>query len=130
MADIEVHIDRNGHTERVGLLCRHTARGRLDAVTFEYDEAWASQRQRVRDRTCPPAHPWLVRNATQSATIRRARGFRARYLGTPPYAARRAALGEARATTGAYTLGEADYLLGVTDLARLGALRFRRVAEE
>ena len=39
MRDVEVHIDWRGITRRVGLLRRHSARGR-ENVTFEYDSSW------------------------------------------------------------------------------------------
>ena len=128
MEDIEVHIDRSGHTERVGLLRRHTARGRLDAATFEYDEAWLTSGNGFAIEPALPLTPGLF------ATPSNQRLFGALADSAPDTwgrrlmqrAERRWAEREQRPVQ---TLGEADYLLGVTDLARLGALRFRRVAE-
>ena len=54
MRDIEVHIDLNGTTRPVGLLRRHAGRGRIDAVTFEYDEGWLADANRFAGRRCPP----------------------------------------------------------------------------
>src|SRR3712207_9215189 len=45
MPDVEVHIDLDGETRRVGLLRRHAAR-RTETVTFEYDGAWLADRDR------------------------------------------------------------------------------------
>ena len=46
MPDIEVHIAFDGRTQPVGLLRQQAARGRLDAVTFEYDDAWLAHGSR------------------------------------------------------------------------------------
>ena len=127
MEDIEVHIDRSGHTQRVGLLRRHTARGRLDAATFEYDEAWLRSGNRFAIEPALQLTPGLF------ATPSNQRLFGALADSAPDTwgrrlmqrAERRRAEQEQRPVR---TLGAADYLLGVTDLARLGALRFRRVA--
>ena len=45
MADVEVHIDRDGETRRVGLLRRNPAR-RTETITFEYDNIWLAHADR------------------------------------------------------------------------------------
>lgn len=45
MADVEVHIDLNGRTRRVGLARRNRARG-TEIVLFEYAPAWLNDSER------------------------------------------------------------------------------------
>lgn len=127
MDDIEVHVDLNGPTERVGLLRRHVRR-RLDAVTFEYDDAWLENDRRfalepalqlTQGLFSPSPNHRLFGSIGDSAPDTWGRRLMQR-------AERLRAERERRTVR---TLGEADYLLGVTDATRLGALRFRPVGE-
>ena len=126
MEDVEVHIHLNGSTRPVGLLRRQAARGRTDAVTFEYDDAW------LADGSGFAIEPALA--VTPGVFASGSRLFGALADSAPDSwgrrliqrAERRRASREGRQVR---TLGEVDYLLGVSDIARLGALRFRRVAE-
>ena len=128
MPDIEVHVDLQGRTRRVGLMRRHVS-GRRDTVTFEYDDAWLGNHNRFALEPAlqltpgvfsAPSNQSLFGSIGDSAPdtwgrslMRRAERFRA-----------------GRENRTVRTLGETDYLLGVSDAARLGALRFRRVGEE
>jgi serine/threonine-protein kinase HipA len=128
MAEIEVHIDFAAGLKRVGTLHRHSRRGG-EAISFEYHPAW------LEDRACFSLEPALTlgRGAfvpAESLPIFGSIGDSApdtwgRRL--MQRAERRRAERVGRAIR---TLQELDYLLGVADVSRLGALRFRHVGEE
>jgi len=123
MSNIEVYLDAYGEQRRVGLLRRH-AGARRERVTYEHDPDWLKLPEAFQfDPTLP-----LVKG-TFSPTGGR------EMFGTLGDSApdtwgrelmrrkeRRAAEREGRAVR---TLHETDYLLGVSDETRLGALRFR-----
>ena len=46
MQAVEVHVDLNGRTQHVGLLRPQSRRDRIDAVIFEYDDAWLGHSNR------------------------------------------------------------------------------------
>ena len=127
MADIEVHIYLGGETCQVGLARQNLARG-AETVVFEYAEAWLSD---PRAFALEPALP-LTRGSFPPARNQAIFGS----LGDSApdtwgrqlmqRGERRAAEREGRAVR---ALFETDYLLGVSDETRLGALRFRRVGE-
>jgi serine/threonine-protein kinase HipA len=128
MADVEVHIDRDGETRRVGLLRRNRAR-RTETVTFEYDDIWLAHADRfsiepalalTRGVFAPPRGQSIFGAITDSAPDTWGRRLMRR-------AERRQAERDGRAVR---TLTEIDYLLGVADEARLGALRFRWVGDD
>ncbi len=126
--DIDVYIDFEPGLNRVGILRRQFRRG-VEATSFEYHPDW------LRDPECFSLEPALTLN----------RGAFAPADGLPIFgsigdsapdtwgrrlmqrAERRRAEREGRRVR---TLMEADYLLGVSDVSRLGALRFRRPGEE
>jgi serine/threonine-protein kinase HipA len=128
MSDVEVHIDLNGDVKRVGLLRRHAAR-REETVTFEYDAAW------LRDANCFSIEPAL----TLSEGVFPPEAGQAMFGSIGDSAPdtwgkrlmrrreRRRADHEGRAPR---TLSETDFLLGVSDETRLGALRFRWDGED
>ena len=127
MLDIEVHIELDGEVQPVGLARRHSARGG-ETITFEYADAWlANDRRfsidpglRLGRGVFPPAQRQAIFGALgDSAPDTWGRRLMQR-------AERRRAEREGRAVR---TLSEADYLLGVTDETRLGALRFRWAGE-
>lgn len=127
MTDIEVHIELDGETLPVGLARRHAARG-AETITSEYAEAWlANDRSfsidpglRLGRGVFPPAQRQAIFGALgDSAPDTWGRRLMQR-------AERRRAEREGR---GVQTLSEADYLLGVSDETRLGALRFRWAGE-
>jgi serine/threonine-protein kinase HipA len=123
MPDVEVHIELDGTTRPVGLLRRHVAR-RAETVTFEYDDAWLADNNRfsiepaltlTRGVFSTPSNQAIFGSIGDSAPDTWGRRLMQR-------SERRQAEKENRAVR---TLTEADYLLGVADETRLGALRFR-----
>ena len=128
MADFEVHIDLNRRTRRVGLVRSNRVRGTETAV-FEYAPEWLADPDRfsiepalalTRGGFAPPSGQATFGSIGDSAPDTWGRRLMQR-------AERRAAAREGRAIR---TLAESDYLLGVADETRSGALRFRRVGEE
>ena len=128
MTDFEVHLSLDGVTRKIGHARSNRARGK-ETVLFEYADEW------LRDADCfelepdlpltrggfaPPAGQAIHGSLGDSAPDTWGRRLMQR-------AERRQAEREGRAVR---TLMESDYLLGVSDEARLGALRFRRPGEE
>jgi serine/threonine-protein kinase HipA len=128
MNDIEVYVDLSGETFLVGLARINRARGN-ETMVFEYDRAWLESTNRfalepglplMRGGFSPgPGHS-LFGSIGDSAPDTWGRRLMQR-------AERRAAQKEGRQVR---TLMETDYLLGVTDFSRLGALRFKKKAED
>lgn len=128
MADFEVHIDLGGHTRPVGLARTNLARG-AETILFEYDATWLEDPGRfslepalalTRGAFAPPAGLATFNSIGDSAPDTWGRRLMQR-------SQRRLAQREKRAVR---TLSESDYLLGVADKTRLGALRFRWVGEK
>ena len=124
--DVEVHIDLNGEPRRVGTLYA-PRRGPRAPVTFEYHDAWLNEPNRFSlepalqlDRGAFAPDEGRFGSIGNSAPDTWGRRLMQR-------AERRRADLEGRAVR---ALRELDYLLGVSDIARLGALRFRRIGEE
>lgn len=124
MNEIEVHIAEGSDTTRVGTLYRQAARGR-ESVTFKYHETWLNNPARF---SLEPAlaigkgmfHPGAGREMFGSIGDSAPDTWGRRLM---QRAERRLARAEDRPPR---TLHEADYLLGVTDISRLGAIRFRQ----
>ncbi len=123
MSEIEVHISLDDTTERVGTLFRQAARGR-ESVTFTYHDSWLAKSHRFslepgllvgEGMFHPGADREIFGSIGDSAPDTWGRRLMQR-------SERRTAAKEQRATR---TLHEADYLLGVTDVSRLGALVVR-----
>jgi serine/threonine-protein kinase HipA len=123
MPDIEVHIELHGQTQRVGLLRQYPAR-RGEAIGFEYDDTWLGNADRfslepalalTRGIFTPRPGQAIFGSLGDSAPDSWGRRLMQR-------AERRKAEQTSRAVR---TLSEPDYLLGVSDETRLGALRFR-----
>jgi len=128
MPDIEVHIDLDGRTRQVGLARRNRVRG-SETVLFEYADAWLADPERfslepalalTRGAYAPPAGQSIFGSIGDSAPDTWGRRLMQR-------AERRRAEREGRAVR---TLSESDYLLGVLDETRLGALRFRWAGDD
>jgi serine/threonine-protein kinase HipA len=128
MADIEVHIDFAPGAKRVGTLHRHARRGG-EAISFDYHKAWLEDAAKFSlepalslDRAAfvPGEGLPLFGSIGDSAPDTWGRRLMQR-------AERRRADREGGAVR---TLQELDYLLGVSDVSRLGALRFRNAGEE
>jgi serine/threonine-protein kinase HipA len=128
MSDVEVHIELDGQTHRVGLLRRNVSR-RAEKVTFEYDPTWLGHPHRfpidpslplTRGAFPPPKNMETPPAINDSAPDTWGRRLLRR-------AERRQAEKEKRTVR---TLTEMDFILGVSDRARMGALRFREVGED
>lgn len=121
---IEVHIDTGILVCKVGTLRVHQ-RG----ATFEYSDVWREHDERFAIEPALHVGPGIITptgdrsmfgSIGDSAPDTWGRRLMQRRE-------RRAANKEGRQIR---TLTEADYLLGVTDVARLGGLRFRRAGEQ
>ena len=128
MADFEVHIDLDGRTRQIGLARSNRARG-TEIIVFGYDDAWLEDPDRFSlepalalgpGAFAPPAGLATFGSIGDSAPDSWGRRLMQR-------AERRLAEREGRAVR---TLLESDYLLGVADETRLGALRFRRAGDQ
>jgi serine/threonine-protein kinase HipA len=127
LPDIEVYIDFAVGMKRVGTLHRQPRRGG-EALSFEYHTDWLNDAARFsiepalaldRGTFAPTAGLSVFGSLGDSAPdtwgrrlMQRAERRRAEREGSP-----------------VRTLLESDYLLGVADVSRLGALRFRRAGE-
>ena len=127
MADIEVHIDFSAGLRRVGTLHRQPRRGG-EAVVFEYHPAWLADAARFslepaltlgQGAFAPAAGLSMFGSIGDSAPDTWGRRLMQR-------AERRQAERDSRPVR---ALSDADYLLGVADVSRLGALRFREPGE-
>lgn len=128
MADFEVYIDIDGQARPIGLARSNRVRA-AETVMFEYDRAWLAEPDRfslepalplTRGGFAPPAGLATFGSLGDSAPDTWGRRLMQR-------AERRVADRDGRAVR---TLAESDYLLGVADETRLGALRFRWVGQE
>ncbi len=128
MTDIEVHIELDGRTRPVGVARSNKVRGN-ETMVFEYVPEWLADPAcfslepaltLTRGSFAPPAGQAIFGSIGDSAPDTWGRRLMQR-------AERRLAEREHRAVR---TLAESDYLLGVADETRLGALRFRRVGEQ
>lgn len=125
--DIIVSVDLAGQAHRVGVLHLGIVRGR-EAATFRYDDAWLAASHRFalspaltldgggfQPLASQPLHGALSDSAPDRwgrTLMQREERRRARVEGRTPRA-----------------LMESDYLLGVHDVVRQGALRFQLEAE-
>ena len=128
MADFEIHIDLDGRTRPVGLARSNRVRG-TETIVFGYDDAWLEDPDRFslepaltlgRGTFVPPDGRATFGSIGDSAPDTWGRRLMQR-------AERRLAKREDRAVR---TLLESDYLLGVDDETRPGALRFRRSGDD
>lgn len=120
---VEVHVSLPGGTFRVGTLHRTPSRDR-ETVSFEYHEGWLEHKERFalepalavgRGRFYPDQEREMFGAIGDSAPDTWGRQLMRRRE-------RRRAEAEGRA---ARTLLETDFLLGVADVSRLGALRLK-----
>ena len=126
--DIEVFVDFAPGLKRVGILHRQPRRG-SEVISFEYHPDWLTEKVRFslepaltlnRGAFVPARGQQIFGSIGDSAPDTWGRRLMQR-------AERRRAEREGRAVR---TLMEIDYLLGVSDISRLGGLRFRRTGEE
>ncbi|MCX6939031.1 MAG: HipA domain-containing protein [Verrucomicrobia bacterium] len=127
MPDFEVHLSDADGTRHIGSAHGNRARGK-ETVLYEYTEAWLRDPARfalepalplTRGSYAPAAGQAIPASLGDSAPDTWGRRLMQR-------AERRLAIKEGRAVR---TLMESDYLLGVSDETRLGALRFRFAGE-
>lgn len=125
---IEVYVDLRGETLRVGTLFRVPARER-ETISFEYHPDWLTHDQRFAlepalsvgtGRFYPEQGREMFGALGDSAPDTWGRQLMRR-------AERRRAKREGGVVR---TLHETDFLLGVSDVSRLGALRFKRESDE
>ncbi|MCO6416182.1 type II toxin-antitoxin system HipA family toxin [Siccirubricoccus sp. KC 17139] len=126
--EIEVHAELAGRTHLVGIL-RVMARSGRNSATFIYDDGWRGVAGHFslepsmavgRGVFAPDKGRDMFASIGDSAPDTWGRRLMQRME-------RKTAKRQNRAVR---TLTEADYLLGVADVARLGALRFRRVGQD
>ena len=124
MTDFEVHLSLEGETRQIGRARSNRVRSK-ETILFEYTEEWLKDADRfelepglplTRGGFAPPDGQSIHGTLGDSAPDTWGRRLMQR-------AERRQATREGRAVR---TLLESDYLLGVSDESRLGALRFRR----
>jgi serine/threonine-protein kinase HipA len=128
MADFEVHLDLHGQARHVGLARSNRVRG-AETIVFEYDRAW------LKDPNCFSLEPALALTRGVFAPPAGLASFGSISDSAPDTWGRRLMQRSERRTAdregrAVRTLAESDYLLGVADESRLGALRFRWVGEE
>lgn len=123
MTDIEVHIDLMGDPLRVGTLRRRPGRGQ-ETVTFEYHGDWLARDDRFSLEPALQLTPGAFVPANGAALFGAIGDSAPDTWGRRlmQRAERKAAERERRPVR---TLQDVDYLLGVSDVSRLGALRFR-----
>jgi serine/threonine-protein kinase HipA len=128
MADFEIHLSLDGTTRHIGRARCNRARGK-ETVLFEYADSWLQAPDRfalepalplTRGAFAPPVGSLIHGSIGDSAPDTWGRRLMQR-------AERRRARQEGRDLR---TLMASDYLLGVADETRLGALRLRPVGEE
>lgn len=128
MPDFEVCIDLSGETRPVGIARCNRVRG-TETIVFEYSRAWLDTPERfalepalalTRGTFAP--HPGFATFGSIGDSAPDTWGRRLMQR-----AERRLAARERRAV---HTLNESDYLLGVADETRLGALRFRWLGDD
>lgn len=128
MADFEIHLSLHGRDRRLGRARINRVRGK-ETILFEYADSWLEAADRfalepalplTRGSFAPPAGQAIHAAVGDSAPDTWGRRLMQR-------AERRRAQREGRDIR---TLMESDYLLGVADETRLGALRFRGVGEQ
>ena len=120
--EVSVHVDLGGKPFFVGWLWCHHRKGR-ESATFEYSQEWLKHPEKFA------LEPALSLTDGQFHTIPDQALFGAIGDSAPDrwgrVLMRRREIARAKETsTTARTLGELDYLLGVNDLIRQGALRF------
>lgn len=126
--DIEVHAEVAGQTHLVGTL-RLGIRNNRNSASFTYDDSW---------RTVPghfSLEPSMAVGRGSFFTEKGREMFASIGDSAPDTWGRKLMQRMERKTArkedrAVRTLTEADYLLGVADIARLGALRFRRTGQE
>ena len=118
---IEVRIDHEGQSRLVGR-CRYITKSQGATSIFEYDDAWLTYSDAF---ALDPANlPLSINSVYQSADRP---GLPGAFRDTAPDRWGRRLISRAFHKSGEIrTLTEIDYLLGLNDQTRIGALRFKR----
>jgi serine/threonine-protein kinase HipA len=120
--EVVLDLERLGGPQRMGVLYRQTARG-ADVYSFEFDAQWLARKDSIS--LDPDLLPVVGR------TYARSHGQFGVFLDSSPdrwgrtLMQRREAILASNEKRASRTLTDWDYLLGVHDSARMGALRFR-----
>ncbi len=121
---IEVYIDHGGSTTLVGH-CRHIGKSERSSSLFEYADSWLTD---TRAFALDPANLPLSRHQYYRTSRKSALPGAIRD-GAPDRWGRQLIRRAVLKSGARKTLTEVDYLLGVTDNSRIGALRFRRTGD-
>ena len=127
MADIEVYLASGRHCPKVGLLRTYPARGK-ERVAYEYDTDWTASQDSFSLDPSLPTRPGIFR-PLRNRIMFGAMGDSAPDTWGRTLMQRQEWRAAKRRGTAIRSLQETDFLLGVADFARLGALRFKRVGE-
>lgn len=126
--DVEVHLDWRGRSRTVGTMRRHSGRG-AERVTFHYADEWIDSPYGFAIDPALPVGSGTFRPADGHATFG-AVGDTAPDSWGRALMRRRERRQAAREGRTVRTVHETDFLLGVADEARMGALRFRHAGDE
>ena len=125
--DAYVHVDLKGQVHLVGRLWVH-AQGSAQRASFEYDEEWIGSKERFALEPALQVGPGAFHTPTGHALFS-ALGDSAPDRWGRTLMARRERLDAKRENRTPRTLLEIDYLLGLSDITRQGALRFKKELE-
>ncbi len=122
---IEVYVDHDGETRRVGI-CRYVAKGRRQSSVFDYADEWLERADAfaLDPANLPLEEPRIYTRSDTSALPGPLRDTAPDRWGQQLIRRAFRKAGEPRA------LSEIDYLLAITDQTRIGALRYRREGDE
>ena len=124
---IEVYLDAFGNLRRVGTLYRHASAGR-ERVSYEHDRDWLRSPEAFQFDPVLPLTPGRFHTPPGQETFGTLGDSAPDRWGQELMRRRERRDADIEGRS-ARVLQESDYLLGVSDLARLGALRFK-VGEE
>ncbi len=121
---VEIYIDQGDETVPLGI-CRYVAKRRGQSSVFEYDSRWLERKNAfaVDPQNLPLQTGPIYTSSEKSALPGAMRDSAPDRWGQQLIKRALRKAGEERA------LSEIDYLLAITDLTRIGALRYRREGE-
>ena len=126
--DVEVHLEWRGRRRPVGTMRRHSGRS-AERITFHYADEWIASPHGFAIDPSLPVGPGTFRPADGHAMFG-AIGDTAPDSWGRALMRRRERRRAAREGRAVRTVQETEFLLGVADEARMGALRFRRAGDE
>ena len=128
MSDVEVYLDAYGTLRRVGLLRRH-AGARRERVTYEHDPEWLRTPEAFQFDPSLPLTAGVI-SPPDGREMFGTLGDSAPDTWGRELMRRRERRNAEQEDRERRTLHETDFLLGVSDETRLGALRFRFPGED